>query len=89
MVCPTAPRTEGSSVSYKNLLQEYTHKNKVSLPRYETERTEEGFQSTVSLRGPAPSGDLLVFTSGGYPVKKAAEQEAAKMACVELNLLPQ
>ncbi len=80
--------TGTTPLSFKNILQEYTHKNKGSLPHYETERTDEGFQSTVRLHRAGPSSDHLVFTSGGYPVKKAAEQEAAKMACIELNIMP-
>ena len=78
------PAGAGGAVSFKNLLQEYTHKSKLSLPHYETERTEEGFKSTVSIY---TSGKSMTFTSAAYPVKKAAEQEAAKIACTELNLL--
>jgi len=84
---PPFSAAAGGVVSYKNLLQEYTQKSKLSLPHYETERTEEGFKSTVSIY--KSSGEMVTFTSGGYSVKKAAEQEAAKIACIELNLLSQ
>lgn len=72
-------------VSYKNLLQEHIQKQGLSLPRYETERVELGFQSTV--RVPHLGSDSKEFTSGPHPVKKAAEQEAAKMACMDLKIL--
>lgn len=72
-------------VSYKNLLQEHMQKQGLTLPHYETERTDEGFQSTVRVH--RHGNESLKFTSSPQPVKKAAEQEAAKAACLELKLL--
>ena len=72
-------------MSYKNLLQEHAQKQGLSLPHYETERVEMGFQSTVRVHRSA--SESVEFTSGPQPVKKAAEQEAAKLACVELSLI--
>ena len=73
-------------VSYKNLLQEHMQKQGLSLPHYETERVEEGFKSTVRVHRPG-NADSEEFTSSPQPVKKAAEQEAAKAACLKLNLI--
>ena len=72
-------------VSYKNQLQEHTQKQGLPLPHYETERVELGFQSTVRVH--RAGSDSVEFISGPQPVKKAAEQEAAKLACIELNLI--
>lgn len=72
-------------VSYKNLLQEHAQKYGLSLPHYETERVEMGFLSTVRVH--RSEKELVEFTSGPQPVKKAAEQEAAKLACIELSLI--
>lgn len=74
-----------STVSFKNLLQEYTQKLKLSLPRYTTEPTAVGFKSTVSVQ--RPSKESVIFTGEEQSVKKAAEQDAARIACIELNLL--
>lgn len=74
-------------VSYKNLLQEKAQKDKVSIPHYVTERSEkfDGFVSTVTVY--LASGHSLPLSSTPHPVKKAAEQEAARLACVELKLI--
>ena len=72
-------------VSYKNLLQEHVQKQGLTLPHYETERVEEGFKSTVKVH--RHGNESLTFTSSPQPVKKGAEQEAAKAACLELNLI--
>lgn len=77
--------TGAGMVSYKNLLQEFTQKNSFSLPHYETERVELGFQSMVRVH--CTSDESVEVTSGPQPVKKAAEQEAAKLACIKLNLI--
>ena len=73
-------------ISFKNLLQEHTQKTKVALPHYKTERTEEGYVSTVSIQQ-SSGGQVLHFTSGGQSFKQAAEQEAAKLACTKMGLL--
>ena len=71
--------------SYKNLLQEYAQKKKLPLlPSYSTQRTGEGFQSKVTIV--RPSGEKLVISSGNHPTKKAAEQEAAMIACDQIGL---
>lgn len=72
-------------VSYKNLLQEHMQKKGLTLPHYETERVEEGFKSTVKVH--RQGNKSMTFTSSPQPVKKGAEQEAAKAACFELNLI--
>lgn len=74
-----------ATVSFKNLLQEYTQKLKLSLPRYTTEPTAVGFKSKVSVQ--RPSKETVIFTGEEQSVKKAAEQDAARIACIELNLL--
>ena len=74
-----------ATVSFKNLLQEYTQKLKLSLPRYTTEWTAVGFKSKVSVQ--RPSKETVIFTGEEQSVKKAAEQDAARIACIELNLL--
>ena len=57
----------------------------MSLPHYETERTDEGFKSTVRVH---PTSDTTMeYTSSAQPAKKAAEQEAAKLACEGLNIV--
>ena len=73
-------------ISYKNLLQEHMQKLACGLPHYETERVDAGFKSTVRVHRSA-GGESIEFTSSPQPVKKAAEQEAAKMACLHLKLI--
>ena len=84
-VLPIMSFADAGMVSYKNLLQEHMQKQGLSLPHYETERVELGFKSTVRVH--RHSNDSVEFTSGPQPVKKAAEQEAAKTACIELKLV--
>lgn len=73
-------------VSYKNLLQEYVQKSHISeLPRYETERTDKGFVSSVIIR--VATDKTQKFEGCPHANKKAAEQESAKKACLELKLV--
>ena len=55
------------------------------MPNYSTERAEEGFMSTVTVY--LPSGQSFKETSSPSPVKKAAEQEAARLACQKLQIV--
>ncbi len=61
-------------------------KQGLTLPHYETERVEEGFKSTVKVHRQG-NDESLTFTSSPQPVKKGAEQEAAKAACLDLKLI--
>lgn len=81
----TAPAASNAFISYKNLLQEKSQKEKQSTPHYTTERREEGFVSTVTVY--IPSGQSFQETSSPHSVKKAAEQEAAKLACKKLQMI--
>ncbi len=74
------------SISYKNILQEHVQKSRISeLPRYETERTEDGFISTVIIR--VSTDKTQRFQGLPHANKKSAEQESAKKACLELKLV--
>ena len=86
MTCHVILLSDVGMVSYKNLLQEHMQKLSCSLPHYETERVDTGFTSTVRVHRSAGS-ESVEFTSSPQPVKKAAEQEAAKLACVDLKLI--
>lgn len=72
-------------LSYKNILQEYAQKRKLATPHYETEQSEDGFKSTVSVTD--GSGRSCRFSSDGQQAKKTAEQQAAQRACCELKLV--
>lgn len=75
------------TVSYKNLLQEYCQKYKFPLPTFRTMASAEmsGFVSTVSVK--TVDGTSTTFESPPHPSKKAAEQNAAAIACQSLNLI--
>lgn len=75
------------AVSYKNLLQEHCQKHKLSLPTFQTMASAEmsGFVSTVIVK--QADGKNATFQGSPHPSKKAAEQNAAAIACQSLNLL--
>lgn len=75
------------AVSYKNLLQEYTQKQKLPLPTFRTMASAEvsGFISTVTVK--SAGGESTTYESSPHPSKKAAEQNAAAVACQSLNLV--
>ena len=74
------------NTSYKNILQEYIQKSHISeLPRYETERTGDSFVSSVVIR--VATDKTQRFMGQPHANKKAAEQESAKKACLELKLV--
>ena len=75
------------AVSYKNLLQEYLQKNKLPLPTFRTMASAEmaGFVSTVTVK--SVEGKSITYESLPHPSKKAAEQNAAAIACQSLNLI--
>jgi len=75
------------AVSYKNLLQEYCQKQKFPLPIFSTMASAEvsGFVSTVTVK--LADGKSTTFESSPHPSKKAAEQNAAAIACQSLNLV--
>ena len=72
-------------ISYKNLLQEYLQKQRLPLPLFRTEASEEGFVSTVTVK--SIDGRSAKYESSPHASKKAAEQNAAAVACQLLNLL--
>ena len=83
------PTEAERNVSYKNLLQEYLQKShSTSLPSYRTERETEGYISCVSIKLP-PQGTSRTFRGKPHANKKAAEQESAKKACLELGIVKQ
>ena len=75
---------ENPTISYKNKLQEYFQKNKLNLPEYSTEATGTGFISTVTCHfaGNSPR----TFKGHECTTKKAAEQDSAQQACIELKI---
>ena len=75
------------AVSYKNLLQEYLQKHKLPLPTFRTMASGEmvGFVSTVTVK--SVDGESATYESSPHPSKKAAEQNAAAVACQSLNLI--
>ncbi len=74
------------NISYKNLLQEHLQKSRITdLPRYETERTETGYSSSVRVRV-APD-KTREFVGKPHANKRAAEQESAMVACSELGII--
>lgn len=75
------------AVSYKNLLQEYCQKQKIPLPVFRTMASAEmsGFVSTVSIK--LTEDESTTFEGSPHPSKKAAEQNAAAVACQSLNLV--
>lgn len=80
------PNLLDMAVSYKNLLQEYLQKQKLPLPTFRTMASAEmsGFVSTVSIK--SADGMSTTYKSSPHPSKKAAEQNAAAIACQSLNL---
>lgn len=75
------------AVSYKNLLQEYFQKQRLPLPTFNTMASAEmsGFVSTVTVK--LADGKSTTFESSPHSSKKAAEQNAAAIACQSLNLV--
>ena len=75
------------AVSYKNLLQEYLQKQRLPLPTFRTMASAEmsGFVSTVSVK--LADGTSTTYESSPHPSKKAAEQNAAAIACQSLSLV--
>lgn len=84
----TMPKLPDMAVSYKNLLQEYCQKQKIPLPSFSTMASADisGFVSTVSIK--LTDGSSTRFEGSPHPSKKAAEQNAAAIACKSLNLVP-
>jgi len=80
---PTTPTD--TPVSYKNLLQEHLQKQRLPLPLFRTEASEEGFVSTVTVK--SSDGRSARYESSAHSSKKAAEQNAAAIACQLLNLI--
>ena len=77
--------TDATVLSCKSLLQQYTQKKRLPSPQYGATITSGGFRSTVTVY--RPSGVRLTFTSDTQRLKRDAEEEAAKLACMELDLL--
>jgi len=87
--CPFPPVDAERIVSYKNLLQEYLQKSRSpSLPSYRTEREPDGYICCLSVKLP-PEGKSRTFRGKPHANKKAAEQESAKKACLDLGIVKQ
>lgn len=69
---------------YKNMLQEYCHKRGIQLPLYQTwsegQQHETRFRSAVSVAGNIYTSQCV------FSKKKLAEQEAARLALLGLDI---
>ncbi|KAJ1376386.1 Double-stranded RNA-binding domain [Sesbania bispinosa] len=88
---PPAPLSSPSPVQlsvtsqplmYKNRLQEFAQKSNIALPMYQT--IKEGDQHTPMFRSTVLVDGVSYTTQVTFPQKKAAEQEAARLALENL-----
>lgn len=74
-----------SQPSHKSLLLQYTQKKRLPAPQYAAKLIAGGFRSTVTVY--RPSGVRLTFTSDTCTLKRESEEEAARLACYDMDLI--